>query len=271
MHKCARVKWLQQIAEMAPKTNLILSPAAHLTKLQWWVVFSKSNQYQPTHVCLHLSIVLKPTHEIETVMIKITYWYNVPEILETGAVQQAKAVHPQMKSLVLDQLTNNTTFGDVQNQIWRQLKVPPSHQALEQRGGKGKAKRTNMAGTNDDHLPVATDRLLEDLGIDIHFQTKQKTYSKTKMACTFHLRTRISVHDYVHSTGKFYKKFDHDGKYHRDTVGEALMKSFTAQLVLWMWKKHWITRFVLTCFFLVGMISLCQTVLNVGARYGYEL
>ena len=204
-------------------------------------------------------------------MIKITYWYNVPEILETGAVQQAKAVHPQMKSLVLDQLTNNTTFGDVQNQIWRQLKVPPSHQALEQRGGKGKAKRANMAGTNDDHLPVATDRLLEDLGIDIHFQTKQKTYSKTKMACTFHLRTRISVHDYVHSTGKFYKKFDHDGKYHRDTVGEALMKSFTAQLVLWMWKKHWITRFVLTCFFLVGMISLCQTVLNVGARNNYEL
>ena len=68
-----------------------------------------------------------------------------------------------------------------------------------------------------------------------------------------------------------FEGFDHNGKYHRDTVGEALMKSFTAQLVLWMWKKHWITRFVLTCFFLVGMISLCQTVLNVGARYGYEL
>ena len=205
-------------------------------------------------------------------MILITYWYDVPEILETGAVQKRKNLHPQLRSLVLENVSSSTTVGRIQQRIYQHLRVPPSHQALEQCSGKGKATPTGKRNVMQEEENVTADPTnasdtLAELGIEV----KQKSYSKSKLPCTFHLRTRISVHDYAHVQGKFYKKFNQDGTYHRDTVVEALSNSFTSQLILYMWKKHWITRFVLICFILVALLSLYQSLWTAVEKYGYEL
>ena len=73
------------------------------------------------------------------------------------------------------------------------------------------------------------------------------------------MRTRIAVRDYAHG-GKFYETYREDGGYRRETLSEALSKSWSVQLVIWAFNKHWITRFALITFAVTSLVSLAQQV-----------
>jgi len=202
-------------------------------------------------------------------VISITFWYNVAEITDNGEVRKLKKSEPPptSKSLVLDGLSDTTTVDDVKRFIYLKLKIPPSHQALEQREGTRKKRRVpddpmEEAPTSFHMLP--TDRLVGDLGMTL----QPTTLSKTKLITSFRLRTRITIKDYSETTGKFYGKFDEDGSYHKETVLEAMSKSFTSQLIAWMWRKHFITRLALISFAIVALLSLIQTLAELGKKMG---
>ena len=201
-------------------------------------------------------------------VISITFWYNVAEITDNGEVRKLKKSEPPptLKSLVLDGLSDTTTVDDVKRFIYLKLKVPPSHQALEQREGTRKKRRV-LDDPMEEATPTSfhvlpTDRLVGDLGMTL------QPSSKTKLKTSFHLRTRITVKDYSETTGKFYRKFDEDGSYHKETVLEAMSKSFTSQLIAWMWRKHFITRLALISFAIVALLSLIQTIAELGKKMG---
>jgi hypothetical protein len=203
-------------------------------------------------------------------MIMISFWYDIPEITEKGhIVQKKKGVQPTMKSIILTNLTKESTFEHVQQLLWKKLKIPPSHQALEQIGGRRKTKPTNdvMKERHYESYPKPHEKLIDDLGINIYPKKKNKEHFKK----TFHLRTRISVYDYSNVNGKFYNRFNFDGSYHHQTIMEAISSSYTSTLIMYMWKKHVITRFVLICFILVACLSLFQSFLNVSLLFGYDI
>jgi hypothetical protein len=215
-------------------------------------------------------------------MVLITYWYDIPEVLDTGQIRKQKhSITPTLKSILLDNLNDTTTIEDVKNKLYQVLKVPPTHQALEQLLGKRKPKdpmKNEFTESSSDTQFYNQQLLVKDLGMTLT-KTKQKTKkdssdtSKAKgdQKPSFHLRTRIAVKDYQEVTGKFYSKFNRNGSYHRETIFEAMSNSFTSQLIFWMWKKHFITRLALVAFALVGLLSLVQSLVEVGARLGYEL
>jgi len=198
-------------------------------------------------------------------MILVTYWYDIPEIPdnETTNNTTTKSKPNKIDSIVLDNITDKTTIKDIKDQLYKHLKVPPTHQSLEQPTGTKKRQKSNPMVDSSEYKNIFSnddDLVIADLGVVL----QKKTFSKSKMTATFRLKTRIAVQDYHLSSGKFFRKFNYDGSYHRETISEAMSKSFTSQLFFWMWKKHFITRLALIAFLLVGLLSLLQTLMNMS-------
>eukprot|EP00946_MAST-07B_sp_MAST-7B-sp1_P001834 g1834.t1 len=164
--------------------------------------------------------------------------------------------------LVVRGLTSASTVGDVAAHIYRELSVPATHgelnllvRSLDRDSAGGAA--SHARGSGDDQSTTSERRTwshqtLKDIGVVLH---PESAISSATPA--FHLRTRIAVRDYGPG-GKFYRTYREDGGYRRETLSEALSKSWSYQLVLWAFNKHWITRFALITFVITSLVGFAQ-------------
>ena len=62
--------------------------------------------------------------------------------------------------------------------------------------------------------------------------------------------------------GQFYRTYREDGGYRRETLVEALSKSWSFQMVQWAFNKHWITRFALITFLITSLVGFVQQAID---------
>lgn len=185
--------------------------------------------------------------------------------------------------LVVDGLTSACTVEDVSTIIYKKLRVPSTHGRLSllvrslRKDVRDKIeKETDGGDVAQAERPTFSRQMLGELGVVLHPEsavatfrengpvgdprkTQKRSATAAKITPAFHLRTRIAVKDY-NVGGKFYNAFAEDGGYRRETLVEALSKSWSVQIVKWMFNKHWITRLVLITFIITSLVGLAQQV-----------
>lgn len=209
----------------------------------------------------------------------VSYLYDFPEI-DMGTGERRKPPPPtggergkgkkkktlgadesaprfKRRLLVVPGLTSASTLRDVSAHIYRELRVPATHAELSLlvRSLRRDIRVAVMADADaGGEKPTWSDQMLGELGVVLH---PDSAISSATPA--FHLRTRIAVKDYAHG-GKFFETYREDGGYRRETLLQALSKSWSAQLVIWAFNKHWITRFVLITFAITSLVGLAQQI-----------
>ena len=153
-----------------------------------------------------------------------------------------------------------STVGDVAAHIYRELHVPATHGELSllvRSLARDSGAASHARGGGDDQSATSerhtwSHQTLGEIGVVLH---PESAISSATPA--FHLRTRIAVRDYGRG-GKFHRTYREDGGYRRETLSEALSKSWSYQLVLWAFNKHWITRFALITFVITSLVGFAQ-------------
>jgi hypothetical protein len=188
------------------------------------------------------------------------------EVAAAGNAEDAEdMVQDQFKRrlLVVRGLTSASTVGDVSACIYRELRVPPNHAELSVlvRSLREDVRRASAADADGgaSEKPTWSRQMLGEIGVVLHPES-----AVTAATPAFHLRTRIAVKDYAPG-GQFFETYREDGGYRRETLSQALSKSWSVQLVLWAFNKHWITRFALITFAITSLVGLAQ---QVNALFG---
>ena len=171
-------------------------------------------------------------------------------------------------AIALDGLTPASTVEDVAGRIFAALLVPPSHQYLEVRtrhlrkpaSSSSSASSASSPSTGDPMVFAPRTATLASLGVVMQAPPGKDTEG---LPAAFHLRTRIAVKEYGPG-GLFHNKYRRDGEYRRETLTEAMSNSYSVTLVVWMWNKHWVTRFILICFILSSLVASANSVFGDG-------
>ena len=155
--------------------------------------------------------------------------------------------------LVVPDLTSASTVGDVYAHIYRELRVPATHGELSVLVRSLRRDVRNTAAMSSEELPTRSYQMLGEIGVVLHSGSSVVANATP----AFHLRTRIAIKDYAPG-GQFFNTYREDGGYRRETLSEALSKSWSVQLVIWAYNKHWVTRFALITFIITSLVGLAQ-------------